>query len=248
MEKDNEPFAQGIQEENLLIEKKTDSTIDTLKCKMITALIIVIVLFIIIVIISFYINEDEERTIDNNYPKIACIYNVLNYKEILPILNPDFSDKDLEKFDIYINDTKLEKNDKSVKVSSNGNVKIDFIYRNNSSINLDNIFKDIQNLLSINLGSTGGIKISSMKNSFENCSNLENITIKGFDTSKVESMHKLFYNNSNLNNLILDDNFKVSAEDMSYMFANTHLNKLNLTNFDTSNAKICHICFMDAKN
>ena len=126
--KEEEPFAQEIQEENLLVEKKKEPTLYSLKCKMITALIIVIILFIILVIICFFINEEgneEKKKIeDDYYAKITCIYNVLNHSELLPIFSPDFSDKELEKFVIYINDTKLEKNNKSVNVSSNGIVKI----------------------------------------------------------------------------------------------------------------------------
>ena len=73
-------------------------------------------------------------------------------------------------------------------------------------INMDNMFKDVKYLYSVNMNSTKNAKVLSMKSTFENCTSLEDFNMEGFDTSKITSFSRLFYG-SPLYNL----NLKVDA-------------------------------------
>ena len=232
-----EPFGVELNEENLIDQEKKLNF--SFECKIITSLIILFVIFSTIIIVISFSYENEYNTKEEIfYLNISCIYNVLNHSNLLPILSEEFPEKELQKFDIYINGTKLEKTSKNIIIYSNGFIEIYFIFHEYSKIYLENIFKDVPNLISIKIDSTSNVKILSIKRAFENCENLENITFKGFNTSEITSMHKLFYNNPYLNKIDLDDTFSTkNVQDMSYMFAKTHISELNTKNFITTKTK-----------
>ena len=103
-------------------------------------------------------------------------------------------------------------------------------------VGIDYRFKDIPNIISIEMISEKNCKIKSMISSFENSTNLKKIIIKGFDTSKVKSMKKLFYKTS-ISEIDLSEINTESIEDMSYMLGFTNIEKLNLSNFNSSNVE-----------
>ena len=239
-----EPF-KGVElnEEKISTDLNKSHNKYSLKCKLISSLFIILIIFFIFLIIIF---TKKETIVKDHYAKIVCIYNVLNHFELLPILSPDFPDEELEKMDFYVNFSYYEKKSKSINISSNGIIEINFLYHKNSKIFLENIFKDISNLLSVTISATNNTKLYSIKSAFESCENLENVTIKGFDTSEVTSMSKMFYNNSNLTNINLDDNFRTDkVEDMSFMFYMSSSSKINTNNFVTNKVKNMSHMFSD---
>ena len=195
-------------------------------------------LILLSLILFFILRNKEERY----YARISCIFEVYNHSEPLQIISDYFS-HNLTDIEIIANGTKIEDEDDKKYVSnyslqSNGFIDVIFNYRDNAEIYLDHIFKNITNLVSIKVASTEKAKILSMHKAFQNCSDVENITIKGFDTSSVTSMKKVFYNNSKLSSIVLDDYFSTeNVEDMSYMFAGSHSNELNIKNFRTNKVK-----------
>jgi len=51
------------------------------------------------------------------------------------------------------------------------------------NLDMDYMFQNIEDVISIEMISEKSGKITSIKSSFENCNNLEKIKINGFDTS-----------------------------------------------------------------
>ena len=99
------------------------------------------------------------------------------------------------------------------------------------------MFKEVLDLISIEMISNKNCEIKSMISAFEGCRNLKEIAIKGFDTSKVSSINKLFYN-TGLKLLNLSDINTTNVIDMSYTFVmNPNIEKLDLYGIDTKNVK-----------
>ena len=116
-------FKGELNEDNLIDKEKSNNKF-SLQCKLIISLIIILLLFIILILIIVFTKKDEKE-IEDYYAKISCIFNVLNHSELLPILSQDFPEKELKKFDIYINGSKLKKNEKFANISSNGIIRLD---------------------------------------------------------------------------------------------------------------------------
>ena len=95
------------------------------------------------------------------------------------------------------------------------------------------MFKDCQNLKSLNLFNFDTRKVTNLNGMFENCVNLKIRGLELFDTSKVEDMSKMFFNCQSLVNLDLKFNTLYTL-DMSYMFAGClNLKSLNISTFST---------------
>jgi surface protein len=216
------------------------------------AIISVILINIILGIILFIsLSTSSKKEINNHKNEIICIYNVNNIYNEIPILGNEYQNEGQTIINIYINDSKI-KYCKKYKFSKEGIYKIR--YTLNEKVYLDNIFKNIESLLSLEMYSTTNDKIISIKSAFEGCLNLENVTIYGFNTEEIKSTSKLFYNSS-ISNLNIS-NFKTNnIEDMSYMFSKTNLNYLNLSDFNTNNVinmsnmfNICHLTSLNLSN
>ena len=78
-------------------------------------------------------------------------------------------------------------------------------------------FKNIPQLVKLEMVSHKNCKIKSMISTFEGCINLEYFSISGFETFQITSLNKLFYNTS-LTILIIKDFNARNSKDMSYMF------------------------------
>ena len=145
------------------------------------------------------------------------------------IISNDYIKK--SKFGIYIDD-KLIQYSKAYKFSKIGNYIIKFeLYED---ISLDNMFKDITALVSIDFQSDKNLKILSMGSTFENCKNLNIFDIKGFNTEKVQSLKKLFYG-TKISSLSLEQFNTINVKDMSFMMAESDISSFNFSLFDTSN-------------
>ena len=60
-------------------------------------------------------------------------------------------------------------------------------------LNMDNMFKNIKDLISIEMKSENNCQITSMISTFENCNQLKEFKIDGFDVEQVKSTNKMFF-------------------------------------------------------
>ena len=105
-----------------------------------------------------------------------------------------------------------------------------------------------QNIKTFRMKSKDNMAISNMTGSFENCQYLEKFEIDEIDTSKVNSMEKLFNGATKLkevNMTLLDTS---SLENVDYMFADTNISEINLTNFDVEKILSSNEVFKGWKN
>ena len=194
----------------------------------IALLLIIIIIIIIVVVSSGSGNSDEEipqRDIES-LGQILCTYNIKIINNKIRLLGNEFS-KDFD-FDISV-DGKLIKYIKDYQFGDLGEHKVNYlIYDKN--INLDYMFKDVLDLTTVIMTTNNNneIKITSMISTFENCTELTYFTIKDFNIDEIKSVNKLFFN-SNLVNLNMPLEKLKNIEDMSYMFAGTNLDILDLS-------------------
>ena len=100
--------------------------------------------------------------------------------------------------------------------------------------NMDYMFKDIPEILSVEMYSEKNATITSMISVFDNAENLVNFKIVGFDTSKVKSMRSLF-KGTKFQEIDTEGLDTKNVEDMSYMFSNMPLLEyVHVDNLDTS--------------
>ena len=211
----------------------------------ITLIIVLILLFVtvgIILLIIFLAKKSDEIKIS----EIVCNYSITELNT--SILSSEYENKNKLVIEIYFNDTKIDKIDyiKEYSFPSEGNYTIKYIL--NGDLFLDNMFKNIDSVQSIEFknSSNSKVKILSMKSTFEGCKNLDRILFtESFDTSELKSTSKLFYNSG-----IKEINFSKfdtkNVEDMSYMFSHCEsLTSLNLDYFSTQNALNMSYMFSD---
>ena len=182
----NEAFEQNFSLSDTSLKKKLNNNSITKKL-IILILLIIIIITLIIVITIILLNENKEKE-NSILGEITCIYDI-ERKGSNQILSNDF--QKLNNFDIYINDEKI-KYSKIYDFQGVGKNIIKYILY--EDLNMNNMFKDIQTLISINLTSFNNASITSLINSFENCSNLKSFNINGFNTNKIKSLKKIFYN------------------------------------------------------
>ena len=84
---------------------------------------------------------------------------------------------------------------------------------------------------------------------FYNTTSLKEIDLTSFDTSKVTRMKSMFYGTKALTSLNFGKKFNTGqVTDMSYMFARTNMDKLDLRHFDTRNVCDMQYMFFEARN
>lgn len=170
--------------------------------------------------------------------EIICIYKINDINSKTPLLSKQFQNYNDSIIEIFINNTKLNFV-KEYQFPSEGVFNIKYIL--NSTIKLDNMFKEIKNIhsiVSMNVYHNSTVKILSMKRVFEGCSNLENISLNSaFDTSELRSMSKLFYK-SGIQKIDFNGFDTKYVEDMSYMFSSTNISDFTfLSQLNTKNVK-----------
>ena len=214
----------------------------------ITLIIVLVILFIaagVVLLFFFLIPKSDVIKIS----EIECNYSIIELNT--SILSSEFENKNNIVIEIYFNGTKIEKVDyiKEYTFPSEGNYTIKYIL--NGDLFLDNMFKNIDNVQSIEFknSSNSKVKILSMKSTFEDCKNLESVFFtESFDTSELKSTSKLFYN-SGIKQLNFSKFDTKNVEDMSYMFSHCEsLTSLNLENFSTQNAINMSYMFSDLYN
>ena len=97
------------------------------------------------------------------------------------------------------------------------------------------LFRDFENVESIDLTYLDTIKVTNMREMFDGCSSLTSLDLSHFNTSQVTDMTHMFYKCSSLTNLDVS-NFNTSqVTSMNYMFAScSSLTSLDVSSFDTS--------------
>ena len=174
----------------------TKSSFSWKKIFVISAILFFIIILIIILIIflskkSKSSDKEEERL---DIGRIICTYEMIND---VKILGDDFMK--ISDFDIYINGTKM-KYSKTYDLAFYGVDSIEI--RLYSDLNMDNMFKGLTSLISVEMISFNNTKIISMISTFEDCKNFEFFSISGFSGNELKSMKKLFYK-TNLHNFII---------------------------------------------
>ena len=173
-------------------------------------------------------NNNSSNKLNYGIGQITCTYNIKNISEKTKILGYDYiNDENIG----IIYENKMITSVKEFEFKNIGNEKIIFVI-NNNNLNLDNMFKNVTSLISVEIKSEKNLSISSMTSVFESCQNLVNISIIGIDTNPVKSMKKLFYKTS-LNDLYFPNIDTKNVIDMSYMFSSTSFTQLNLLNYNT---------------
>ena len=132
---------------------------------------ILVIIAVIIIIVAVSGKDDGET--EDDFPKdqigeINLKYDVQTITENTILFGGEFQ-KGSSDFDVYI-DGKQIKYSRYYKFSSLGEHEVHLVlYRN---LNMDYMFKDTQDLLSIEMISDNKCKITSMVSTFENCQNL----------------------------------------------------------------------------
>ena len=183
-------------EEDKNVEKDKKDAEPPMKHKLIIYSIplIILILVIIGIIVIFALknssDEDQNQTIKRK-GTIKLLYQISkNNFQTEPISEEYIKENE---FDLYVEGIKM-KTYKNFKFTKTGKYNIEIaLYENN--IKMDNMFKNIETLASIEMVSNSLdeiISITSMRNTFENCKLLTSISLLGFSTHEVKSMHKLF--------------------------------------------------------
>ena len=248
-----DPFGQNgdLNEDFNVSGNANEKSLALLPKKKITLIICFIILFLatigILVLVFFLLSNNESSNSDNSKKnptiyedknEIICKYSISDIDSNTPLLSDQFENIDNSIIDIYINDKKINYA-KNYKFSSAGTYNITYIL--NDKVVMDNMFKDIKNIISIEsmkVKNDSSAKIISAKSAFEGCSNLKEITLNDtFDTSELKSTSKMFYN-SGLEEINFNHFNTKNVENMSYMFGDCKsLTFLNIENLDTSNVK-----------
>ena len=103
--------------------------------------------------------------------EIICTY-LIPYSSNYTIINLEFSKP--KDFDILIDNKKINFTN-YYYFESEGEKEIKYIFYGDFS--MDNMFKEIRELISINMTTKNKVKILSMKSAFESCNNLEKFNI-----------------------------------------------------------------------
>ena len=163
--------------------------------------------------------------------EMHCYYDVKTIENNTILIGEEFEIN--SEFDMYL-DNKYIKNLREYKMNYLGKQEIQFMLY--EDLNMDYMFKDVPDLISIEMKSEKNCQILSMKSSFENSQSLYEFNITGFSADKIKSMNKLFYK-SNLKSFSFNSFDTKNLEDISYMFANTHIINFSLNGLNINNVK-----------
>ena len=106
----------------------------------------------------------------------------------------------------------------------------------NANTNCSQMFKNKNNLTSIDFNGLNTSNVTNMSSMFEGCSGLSSLTLSSFNTSYVTNMSSMFEGCSGLSSLTLLSFNTSYVTNMSSMFEGcSRLGSLNLSSFNTSN-------------
>ena len=204
-------------------EKKNEKVEEELKRRKKLLAIYLLAGLIVVSIVIFSITFDFFPDIE--WGKFECTY--YGSGEEIEILNPEYKIK-RKYLHIYINGAKIE--DKILKFNSSSDFNVTFKIKD-KKINMKNMFASTK-IKSIKIDSDMYGAITNLESTFENCTFLKKFEFSGYETYEVEKMTKLFYNCTNLEDVNIEKMDTDDLENMDYMFANTNISKIKLTNFE----------------
>ena len=109
---------------------------------------------------------------------------------------------------------------------------------NNNLESCSNMFKNLNNIIEVDLSNFDTSQVTLMDSMFDNCSNLKKITFDNINTSLVEDMSFMFQNCSSLNSIDLSNFNTSSVTDMKRTFGYCKsLKFIDASSFDTSKVK-----------
>ena len=121
--------------------------------------------------------------------QIECLYDINTVAKNTTLLGNEFINN-YPRIEIYIDGNKIQYT-KEYKFKDLGNHNI--IYILYEDLNMDYMFKDVPDLISVKMKSENNCQILSMISTFENSESLYEFRITGFSGNRIKSMKKLFY-------------------------------------------------------
>ena len=203
--------------------------------------VIALFIMLIIIIIVLAVHGSSNSNL-NKLGELDCIYTIEEISSKTQIISKEYNKA--SKFDIIIDSIKVEFI-KEYQFKERGEHDIKFILY--EDINMDYMFKDIKDLTSIILVSDKNAKIKSMISTFESCINLNYFLNNGFYLDEIKSIKNIFYN-TNILTLNLKNFNPKNIEDMSYMFAYSSIEQININDLDTSHTKNMSHMFYSCKS
>ena len=101
-----------------------------------------------------------------------------------------------------------------------------------------NMFKEMSNIIEIDLSQFDASKVTTMENMFMDCSNLKKVTLGNIDTSSVKDMKLLFLRCTKLESIDLANLDTRSVTTMSDMFSHCEsLTSIDLSKINTANVE-----------
>ena len=209
-------------------------------------------LFLYILIITLFstvLNLDTKYSSSYfifNSEKIALIINGTGEQNIL---NPEFR---VCPDAIYLN------NDETNNIINNSNCKTIYLSLENNETNLvqllwnyplydtSSMFKDLKNILAIDLSKFNSIYITNTTMMFSGCESIVSIIFTNFNTPSLVDLRYMFCNCTSLSKFNLSFLDTSQVTDMSYLFYGCkNIYTLYLENFRTSNVKSMSFMFAE---
>ena len=170
-------------------------------------------------------NQNEAKVIG----EIICTFDVTNQKT--QIFSNDFIK--LSNFQVYLDELPVEyKNEYEFTDYGVHKIKIELY----EDLNMDNMFKNIPDLISVEMNSEENCKILSMKSTFKGAVSFQSFNINGFDATELKSTSKCFYE-TNLNSFSFNSFDSKKLEDISYMFSLSAIEEFSLNGLNVNNVK-----------
>ena len=108
------------------------------------------------------------------------------------------------------------------------------------------MFKNLENILEINISNFDMSQITNMENMFYNCINLEYINLSNNNFSHVNEIKDIFYNCMNLKSLNLSNSdFSNIENTIALFYKYSNLISIDLYNSDFSNVQLAMLMFYD---
>ena len=170
-------------------------------------------------------NQNEAKVIG----EIICKFDVTHQNT--QIFGEDFIKS--SNFKVYIDELPVEyKKEYGFKDYGIHKIKIELY----EDLKMDNMFKNIPNLISIEMNSKENCKILSMKSTFKHAKSLQTFNINGFDATELKLTRKFFYI-ANLNSFSFNLFDTKNLEDVSYMFSLSSIKEFSLNVLNVNNVR-----------
>ena len=256
-EKDSETLigSQTINEDSIGIEKPGfKSFFQKIKKKYLIAggaALVFLILVIVIIVLATGNNahktdgensgegDDRDKNPEDSLGEIRATYEVYSNTKPTNILSSSFSKTSI--IGVYVGNNRIGYTKEYT--FKKGENEIRFLLF--EDVNMDSMFKGLNQLLSIDISSQKNLKIKSMESAFEDCENLDSFNMKGCDTSQITSIKNIF-SNTDIKNIDLEQFHLDNIKDMSYMFYKVKLKSIDLSKLNTEHVENMRGMFKDS--